>query len=137
MHYASCELASESKCAFVDFAIAKEWGYIILEVYEEQHKGWHEDPSCDVRRDFDTAASTTLGSGQPLTIVRYNPDAFKVNGLTHTVPQKERQAKLLETISTLEEPRRLQRLFMYYDREADGDVKECDETARKFSHVVC
>ena len=75
-------------------------------------------------------------------MLRYNPDAFKVNGVTRTVPKKERQAKLLETLSTLEEPRGFRRLFMYYDREADGDVlplvaKEWDETARQFSHVVC
>ena len=142
MPFASCELASETKCAYVDFAIATEWGYVLLEVDEEQHRGKDKDPSCDVRRDFDIAASTALGSGQPLVVLRYNPDAFKVNGATRTVSSKERQAKLLETLSALEEPREFRRLFMYYDRDADDDVlplvaKEWDETARRFSHVVC
>ena len=115
MPFARCELDSETKYAFADFAIAKEfakeWGYIILEVDEEQHKGWHKDPSCDVRRDFDIAASAALGSGQPLVVLRYNPDTFKANGVTCTIPQKERHAKLLETINSLEDPRSFQRLF--------------------------
>ena len=55
---------------------------------------------------------------------------------------KECQAKLLVTINSLEDPRRFQRLFMYYDRETDDAelptvVTEWDGTARKFSHVLC
>ena len=62
-HYlpCGCGLESETAHAFVDFALPTPWGYVLLEVDEEQHKVY--DPSCDVRRDFDMAASVALGSG--------------------------------------------------------------------------
>ena len=57
--FASCGLNSETKCAYADFVITKEWGYIILECDEDQHRSY--DISCDVRRDFDIAASVAFG----------------------------------------------------------------------------
>ena len=93
-------------------------GYVFLEVDENQHS--HYPSGCDVRRDFDIAASTALGSCQKLVILRFNPDAFRVAGKNRTVSQKERQARLLETLNTLEEPQGFRRLFMYYDRDAEG-----------------
>ena len=138
--FRTCGLGSETQCAYPDFAIAKEWGYVLLEVDEGQHSSYPS--SCDVRRDFDIAASTALGSGQKLMILRYNPDAFRVAGKNRTVSQKERQAKLLETLNTLEEPQGFRRLFMYYDRDAEGSelptiAKEWDPAAREVSGVVC
>ena len=138
MPFRACGLASETQCAYPDFAIAREWGYVLLEVDENQHTGY---PSgCDVRRDFDIAASTALGSGQKLVILRFNPDAFRVGGKNRTVSQKERQAKLLQTLSSLQEPEGFRRLFLYYDRDAEGSelpsiAKEWDPAAREVSGV--
>ena len=70
---------SRRRRAFADFALPTPWGYVLLEVDEEQHKAY--DPSCDVRRDFDMAASVALGSGHKLLVLRYNPDAFKIAGM--------------------------------------------------------
>ena len=70
--FRSCGLESdqlETQRAFADFALYASWGAIVLEVDEGQHG--HQDPSCDVRRDFDMAA----GSQHKLAIVRYNPGA--------------------------------------------------------------
>ncbi|CAJ1405961.1 unnamed protein product [Effrenium voratum] len=53
----------------------------IAQVDEEQHKAY--DPSYDVRRDFDTAASVALGSGHKLMVLRHNPDAFKIAGIAY------------------------------------------------------
>ena len=69
---AGCGLESETAHAYADFALPTPWGYVLLEVDEEQHKAY--DPSCDVRRDFDMAASVALGSGHKLLVLRYNPD---------------------------------------------------------------
>ena len=74
--FRGCGLESETAHAYVDFALPMPWGYVLLEVDEEQHKAY--DPSCDVRRDFDMAASVALGSGGKLLVLRYNPDAFKI-----------------------------------------------------------
>ena len=68
--FARCGLDSETKHAYLDFVIAKEWGWDIIECDEAQHNSY--DPSCDVRRDFDTAASVALGSGHKLRVIRYN-----------------------------------------------------------------
>ena len=86
--FRGCGLGLETAHAFADFALPTPWGYVLLEVDEEQHKAY--DPSCDVRRDFDMAASVALGSGHKL--LRYNPDAFKIAGVTRRTTKKERHA---------------------------------------------
>ena len=53
--FRGCGLESETAHAFADFALPTPWGYVLLEADEEQHKAY--DPSCDVRRNFDMAAS--------------------------------------------------------------------------------
>ena len=88
--FRGCGLESETAHAFADFALATPWGYVLLEVDEEQHKVY--DPSCDVGRDFDMAASVALGSGHKLLVLRYNPDAFKIAGMTRRTTKKERHA---------------------------------------------
>ena len=72
--FKGCGIASETAYAYPDFVVAMPWGNLIIECDETQHT--HYPPSCDVRRDFDIAASIALGSGQKLVILRYNPDAF-------------------------------------------------------------
>ena len=58
--FRGCGLESETAHAFADFALPTPWGYVLLEVDEEQRRAY--DPSCDVRRDFDMAASVALGT---------------------------------------------------------------------------
>ena len=53
-----CDLQSETKCAFVDFAISAPWGALLLEVDEDAHSAY--PASCDVRRDMDMCASLAL-----------------------------------------------------------------------------
>ena len=64
---------------------------MLLEVDEEQRNAY--DPSCDARRDFDMAASVALGSGRTLLVLRYNPDAFKIAGVTRRTTKKELSAR--------------------------------------------
>ena len=109
--FAQCGLNSETKHAFLDFLIPKQWGYIIVECDENQHASY--DPSCDVRRDFDIVAAVTLGSAHKLKIIHYNPDAYKINGHTRTTSQKDRLKKLLEIME--EEPKAFERVFLFYD----------------------
>ena len=62
--FRGCGLESETAHAYADFALPTLWGYVLLEVDEEQHNAY--DPSCDARRDFDMAASVALGSRHKL-----------------------------------------------------------------------
>ena len=140
--FRGCGLESETTRAFADFVLYASWGAIILEVDEHQHS--HQDPSCDVRRDFDIAASVALGSQHKLVILRYNPDTFKVAGRTIRIPKTERHPKLLQLLHSLlqEEPERsFQRLFLFYDRATEDSelpavAEHWDVVARTVSRAV-
>ena len=97
--FRGCGLESETAHAYADFALPTSWGYVLLEVDEEQHNAY--DPSCDARRDFDMAASVALGSGHKLLVLRYNPDAFKIAGVTRRTTKKERHAQLIRLLGEL------------------------------------
>ena len=106
--------------AFADFVIAQPWGYIILECDEDQHRSY--DPSCDVRRDFDMAASVALGSGHKLKIVRYNPDSFRVDGKPRVESKKDRMMRLLEELN--KEPQSFERVFLCYDHDSSSSLPQ-------------
>ena len=114
--FAGCGLNSETRCAYLDFLFVKTWGYIILEVDEDQHTSYPH--SCDVRRDFDIVASVALGSAQKLAIIHYNPDAFQIAERTASVSTKDRIGALVSLIRDMPEPQGFQRIFMYYTRDA-------------------
>ena len=120
--FRGCGLASETMHAYIDFCIQMTWGVILLECDENQHHTY--DPSCDVRRDFDSCASIALGSQHKAVVLRYNPDAFKIGGATRRTTKKERQQKLLETIMSWEEDPAPQfgfaRFFLFYDAADDA-----------------
>jgi hypothetical protein len=137
--FRSCGLESESARAFVDFVLYRPWGAIVLECDEHQHAAY--PASCDVRRDFDIAASVALGSAQKLVIVRYNPDEYRVAGKTARTPKKDRHARLVQLLTELPEPAGFQRIFLFYDREApDSELplvaKEWPDGARAVSKAV-
>ena len=120
-----CNLNSETKCAFVDFAITASWGALLLEVDEDQHSARHA--SCDPRRDFDMCASLALGSGHKVVVLRYNPDSFRIDGKNVTVTTKARQRRLVKVVRAwlLEDPapdNQLARYFMYYDGRSDSPL---------------
>ena len=120
-----CGLEGETKCAYLDFAIAASWGVVIPEVDEHQHSGY--PAACDVRRDFDIYASVALGSGQKLAILRYNPDDFRVDGKTVRIATKERQRRLVEVLRAWvqEDPAPnlpFARFFMYYDGQSGSEL---------------
>ena len=115
--FKGCGLDSETAHAHIDFCIQKPWGVILLECDEQQHSQY--DPSCDVRRDFDSLASISLGSQHKAVVLRYNPDAFHVAGKTRYTTKKDRQQKLLEVLQAWDEDPApnlgFARFFMFYD----------------------
>ena len=134
--FKSCGLNSETSRAYADFAIAKPWGYILLECDEDQHRGY--DPSCDVRRDFDMAASVALGSGHKLLIVRFNPDSYRVDGKTRVESRKDRMKRLLQLLEY--EPAAFERVFLCYDQDGGSTLPQVaaswDVAARQVSRVA-
>lgn len=135
--FRSCDLRSETACAYADFAIARPWGYIMLECDEDQHRSY--DPSCDVRRDFGIAASVALGSGHKLRIVRFNPDADRVDDQTRVESRKERMQRLMVLLD--EEPAAsFERSFLCYDATSDSVMPQVaaswDVAAKAVSRVL-
>ena len=116
--FARCGLDGETKYAFLDFLIPRQWGHICLEVDENQHSAY--DESCDPRRDFDIFSSIALGTGGKVLILRYNPDGFKIGDMTCSVAKKARHARLLEVINSVEPPA-CARYFLYYNKHKHGD----------------
>jgi len=116
--FKGCGLNSETRHCLLDFVIEMLWGITVVECDEFQHS--HYDPSCDVRRDFDIAASVALGSGHKMVIIHYNPDPFRVDGILHKTSKKERLTKLISTIKAFEEDPAPElgfaRFFMFYDQ---------------------
>ena len=81
------------KFARVDFVISREWGRVILEVDESQHS--HEAVLCETARMADLLTEIVKqGQGGKTRIIRYNPDAFKTNGLKGKVAPAIRQSIL-------------------------------------------
>ena len=125
--FARCKLDSETKCAYVDFAITASWGALLLEVDENQHSS--QDASCDPRRDFDMCASLAMGSGHKVVVLRYNPDSFKIDGKSVSVNTKDKQRRLVDVIRAwlLEDPapdKPLARYFLYYDGRSDSQLPD-------------
>ena len=134
--FAGCGINSETRHAFVDFVITKPWGYILLECDEDQHRAY--DPSCDVRRDFDMAASVALGSQHKLMIVRYNPDSYRVDGKTRVESKADRMNRLIQLLDY--EPKAFERVFLCYDSATGQSLPQVaaswDPAAREVSRVA-
>ena len=138
-----CNLDSETKCAYVDFAITATWGALLLEVDEDQHTS--QPASCDPRRDFDMCASLAMGGGHKVVVLRYNPDSFRMDGKNMKVAAKDKQRQLVEVVRAwlMDDPvpdMQLARFFMYYDCYSDSPLpvvaKDWDSGARAVSAVV-
>ena len=137
--FAACGFSSETKYAILDFTVSTSWGTIVLEVDEHQHANYPS--ACDVRRDFDIAASVALGSAQKLVVLRYNPDSFRVAGKNFPVAQKVRIDRLIEVIHNMPEPQGFKRFFLFYDMESETAAlpivaKEWEENVREVSEAL-
>jgi hypothetical protein len=120
--FKACGIVSETAHAFIDFSILMPWGVVLLECDEDQHKFY--DPSCDPRRDFDSCNSILQGTQHKAVVLRYNPDAFKVAGITRRTSKKDRQKKLIEILKSWEEDPApdlgFARFFLFYDAADDA-----------------
>ena len=75
-----------------DFVIDCISHNLIIEVDEEQHITYPKE--CEETRLHRIAEAL-----HPCIIIRYNPDAYKVNGITKKTFKKTRHQKLLETVN--------------------------------------
>ena len=70
---------------------------LVVEVDERQHENY--EPSCELRRLVELLAACM---GKPLVVIRYNPDAYKIQGQTKRKSIEKRQTTLIDTIRKYE-----------------------------------
>jgi hypothetical protein len=88
-------LADPQQCGAyrIDFVFELESMVLLMEYDEEMHSGYTK--KCELVRQ----AEASLGyGGLPVHWIRFNPDAFKVNGKTRRTGKKEREDMLLNMI---------------------------------------
>ena len=108
-------LDSSGSRARIDFVIPKPWGYILLEVDEDQHKFYDYQVSCEVRRMADVVGAIRTNDDCKLLFIRYNPDSFSVDGCKRKISVALRECKLLEIIQDYEPKQDVAILYLFYD----------------------
>lgn len=91
--------------ARIDFTIMSHGHIIFLEVDEGQHRFGYGEISCDMRRMAKVSESLACGEqSMPIVFIRYNPDAYIVDGLKLTTKKKDRESRLVELILSIDSP---------------------------------
>jgi hypothetical protein len=110
------------KWANIDFVIGVHGGHVFLEIDEYQHKAY--DISCETRRMTIIHESIMLDpsnplENMPLVFIRYNPHAFRKDGILQKIPKKERESRLVGYLRQIrlsnKDANLLQIRYMYYD----------------------
>jgi hypothetical protein len=113
---------STTKYAKIDFFICTPGGLVFLEVDEQQHRfGYHAELSCDMKRMNQVTSSLTLelGDAKPhIYWLRYNPNAWHVEGITQRVLKVEREERLMAHLAAVDLTEPLQVGYAYYDSHA-------------------
>jgi len=101
--------------ARVDFTIYREWGTDIVECDEEQHG--HYTIGCDAGRMLNVFTEILKRGDRAgkLRFIRYNPDAYRVDGVRQKTPQRDRQAALLKVLNSPPE-QQFSVTYLFYDR---------------------
>ena len=101
---------------------------VVIEIDEDHNFGY--GVSCDVARKCKLYEAWCLeGNSLPVRIIRYNPDAFKVDGKTKRTTKAKREELLLQAISdaTKRDGEGLQIQYMFYDIQDGQPVILADE----------
>jgi len=105
----------QSTSARVDFQLKRDEDVIFNhEVDEHQHND--RMVSCETRRMADVTAHLRLEGFKGKAVwIRYNPDAFKVEGAKRRVKREERERILVEFLKTYKPQLDMEIIYMFYD----------------------
>lgn len=96
-----------------DFIYDATTHYVVVEVDEDQHDRY--DHECERIRMINILGALKMRS----VFIRYNPDAFKIDGKTFKVFEKKRHELLLKTIRECMKPsfdsQTADVIYLYYD----------------------
>jgi C2H2 type zinc finger protein len=106
--------------AFIDFLVevrdpaGKLVGFVFLEVDERQHE-WYT-VQCEVRRMADVQLSLALAENTfPIMFIRYNPNAYRVDGKAVRLTKEEREKRLVDYLRSVSFSQPFAVTYMYYD----------------------
>ncbi len=127
------DVVQPNKYARVDFLIILHGVVIIVEVDEGQHRFGSYSVSCDMSRMARIIESLCVeGNTLPVWFIRYNPNAYTLDGVKQKSLKKTRVERLIEQIQGIHgTPRQpLTITYMYYDCETwdDNDHRLCIHT---------
>ena len=108
----------------------------MLEVDEDQHK--HKGYSCDLARMAKVHETLTLaGSDIPIFWLRYNPNAFRVDGVLQKVKKVDRERWLIDFLNKLDlrDSPPMTICYKYYDEE-NGIPVVAQEQDYPFKHSL-
>lgn len=110
---------NETKYSRIDFVIFHNNIYFLVEIDEYQHTSYN--PDCEIVRMTSIFTSAIDGGNDlPMVFVRFNPDAFKIQGQTQKFPLKKRYATILKFIQEYQPEQPLAiRYFFYSDDSLD------------------
>jgi hypothetical protein len=93
--------------------------------------------SCELARQqrLITYLRTERQIDLPISIIRYNPHGFKVNGVRASVPKVERESKLIETIQSWQ-PNGDELQYMFYSATSVDGKMIADITFHKEYHSL-
>ena len=113
---------------------------MLCETDEVQHKGY--PVACEVRRMTDVVAAIRCsGDTRKILWVRFNPDAFFVDGRRCKVLRKDKMVRLVEFLRTSKPIKDVEIAYLFYDTtNGKPEIfahKDYDESVKKLvTHVI-
>ncbi len=137
--FACAENDEEKKFAKLDVVIERPEKRVIIEIDEQQHREgglFGYTTTCDVARMTKIMHSIALsGNGRPTLQIRYNPDAFRIDGKLEHVPTPKRLETLFSIVRDYVVQGEFQVVYLNYDRDESGCLcilPYIDPTFRQF-----
>ena len=135
------EVQSSTINCRIDFVLSLPGGLVFLEVDEDQHRyGYDGQISCDMKRMSHAMESLFIEMGDSLPYIywlRYNPNAYRVDGELVSVNKRDREARLVAWLSHFEVTSPMGIGYAFYDSE-DGilDVLYNAEYSQYYTNIV-
>ena len=111
----------------VDFTLTSKHHIVCVEVDDGGgHKSRRQKAELERMEAIANAMHDRPPAGRPVTFIRYNADAYTVDGVERTTPRAKREARLVKAIRDARKyhEERLTIVYMYYD--IDGRQGSCD-----------
>jgi hypothetical protein len=107
----------------VDFTLTSKHHIVCVEVDDGGgHKSRRQKAELERMEAIANAMHDRPPAGRPVTFIRYNADAYTVDGVERTTPRAKREARLVKAIRDARKyhEERLTIVYMYYDVVTDG-----------------